>query len=103
MSPLPDSGSRWSNNDKKVYKTEVTLALIISEELKERPRGIPIPTLKALIRHRGERLLSTLREGPIGRLIPREEGELTSGDAQAGPDSGTEPTGDATDLLDPLG
>ncbi len=26
VSPLPDSGSRWSNNDLKVYKTEVTLA-----------------------------------------------------------------------------
>lgn len=25
VSPLPDSGSRWSNSNKKVYKTEVTL------------------------------------------------------------------------------
>lgn len=25
VSPLPDSGSRWSNNNKKVYKSEVTL------------------------------------------------------------------------------
>jgi polyhydroxyalkanoate synthesis repressor PhaR len=61
------------DNATKEDKTEVTLALIISEELKERPRGIPISTLKALIRHRGERLLTTLRDGPIGRLIPREE------------------------------
>lgn len=51
-------------------KTDVTLALIISEEMKTRPRGIPLATLKALIRHRGERLLSPLREGPMGRLIP---------------------------------
>jgi polyhydroxyalkanoate synthesis repressor PhaR len=62
------------DNQTKEDKTEATLALIISEELKERPRGIPLATLKALIRHRGERLLTTLREGPIGRLMPREDG-----------------------------
>ena len=28
----------------------------------------------ALIRHKGERILTQLREGPIGKLIPREEG-----------------------------
>lgn len=61
------------DNQTKEDKTEATLALIISEELKERPRGIPLATLKALIRHRGERLLSTLREGPMRRLIPRED------------------------------
>lgn len=82
------------DNRSKEDKTEVTLALIISEELKERPRGIPIPTLKALIRHRGERLLSTLREGPIGRLIPKEDGELASSEVAAGPgDADGEPNG----------
>ncbi len=63
------------DNATKEDKTDVTLALIISEELKARPRGIPLTTLKALIRHRGEKLLSQLREGPIGRLIPKEAGE----------------------------
>lgn len=63
------------DNATKEDKTEVTLALIISEELKERPRGVPLSTLKALIRHRGERLLTTLRDGPIGRLMPREEAD----------------------------
>ena len=62
------------DNATKEDKTDVTLALIISEELKARPRGIPLATLKALIRHRGEKLLSSLREGPIGRLIPKEPG-----------------------------
>lgn len=62
------------DNASKEDKTDVTLALIISEELKARPRGIPLTTLKALIRHRGEKLLSSLREGPIGRLIPKEGG-----------------------------
>jgi polyhydroxyalkanoate synthesis repressor PhaR len=61
------------DNSTKEDKTEVTLALIISEELKARPRGIPLATLKALIRNRGERILHTLRDGPIGRLIPKEE------------------------------
>lgn len=63
------------DNASKEDKTDVTLALIISEELREKPRAIPLSTLKALIRHKGERILTQLREGPIGKLIPREEGE----------------------------
>ncbi len=71
------------DNATKEDKTDVTLALIISEELKARPRGIPLATLKALIRQRGEKLMATLREGPIGRLIPKEEGgELETGSEQ---------------------
>lgn len=58
------------DNSTKEDKTEVTLALIISEELKTQPRSVPLGTLRELIHQRGERLLSTLREGPIGRLIP---------------------------------
>src|SRR6185503_574005 len=68
------------DNATKEDKTDVTLALIISEELKARPRGIPLTTLKALIRQRGEKLLSSLRDGPIGRFIPKEP---NSGDAEA--------------------
>jgi polyhydroxyalkanoate synthesis repressor PhaR len=60
------------DNATKEDKTDVTLALIISEELRNKPRAIPIPTLKALIRHRGEKILTQLREGPIGKLIPSE-------------------------------
>jgi polyhydroxyalkanoate synthesis repressor PhaR len=66
------------DNATKEDKTDVTLALIISEELKARPRGIPLQTLKALIRHRGEKLLSQLREGPFGRLITKEPGAAES-------------------------
>lgn len=65
------------DNATKEDKTDVTLALIISEELKAKPRGIPIATLKALIRQRGEKLMATLRDGPIGRLMPKEGEELT--------------------------
>lgn len=64
------------DNASKEDKTDVTLALIISEELRERPRAIPISTLKALIRHRGERILTQLREGPIGKFMPRDEGDV---------------------------
>jgi polyhydroxyalkanoate synthesis repressor PhaR len=62
------------DNSTKEDKTDVTLALIISEELRTKPRGIPLATLKALIRHRGERILTQLREGPIGKLMPIKDG-----------------------------
>lgn len=62
------------DNATKEDKTEVTLALIISEDLKSQPRSVPLGTLRDLIQERGERLLSQLREGPIGRLIPGGEG-----------------------------
>jgi polyhydroxyalkanoate synthesis repressor PhaR len=58
------------DNATKEDKTDVTLALIISEELRTKPRGIPLSTLKALIRNKGERILTQLREGPIGKLMP---------------------------------
>jgi len=65
------------DNATKEDKTDVTLAPIISEELRNKPRAIPIATLRALIRHRGERIMTQLREGPIGKLIPpgKDEGE----------------------------
>jgi polyhydroxyalkanoate synthesis repressor PhaR len=62
------------DNATKEDKTDVTLALIISEELRTKPRGIPLSTLKALIRNKGERILTQLREGPIGKLMPIKEG-----------------------------
>ena len=62
------------DNATKEDKTDVTLALIISEELRTKPRAIPLSTLKALVRHGGERLLNQLRTGPIGKLIPKEPG-----------------------------
>jgi polyhydroxyalkanoate synthesis repressor PhaR len=73
------------DNATKEDKTDVTLALIISEELRNKPRAIPIPTLKALIRHRGEKLLTQLREGPIGKLIPPGEGGPSGSSPPAAP------------------
>ncbi len=63
------------DNATKEDKTEVTLALIISEDLKSQPRSVPLGTLRDLIQERGGRLLSQLREGPIGRLIPGVTGD----------------------------
>src|SRR4030095_15810312 len=59
------------DNATKEDKTEVTLALIISEDLKAQPRSVPLGTLRDLIQERGERLLNTLRDGPIGGPLSR--------------------------------
>jgi len=74
------------DNASKEDKTDVTLALIISEELKARPRAIPLATLKALIRHRGGKLLTQLRESPIGRLMPRDDHAREDGAGDPGLD-----------------
>jgi polyhydroxyalkanoate synthesis repressor PhaR len=58
------------DNKTKEDKTEVTLALILSEDLRAQPRSVPLGALRGLIQERGGRWLSSLREGPIGRLIP---------------------------------
>ena len=58
------------DNNSKEDLTEITLAQIIYEEQKARSRYVPLQTLKELIHSRTEKVLSDLREGPIGRLIP---------------------------------
>ena len=58
------------DNNSKADLTEVTLAQIIYEEQKAHSRNVPLQTLKALIHQRTEQVLTELREGPIGRLIP---------------------------------
>jgi len=63
------------DNNSKEDLTEVTLAQIIYEEQKAHSRNVPIQTLKALIHQRTEQVLTELREGPIGRLIPGRAGE----------------------------
>lgn len=75
------------DNATKEDKTDVTLALIISEELKARPRGIPLATLRALIRQRSEKILTHLRENPIRRLMSKEQAaeEAAEGVVEAQP------------------
>jgi hypothetical protein len=51
---------------------------------------VPLGTLRELIHQRGEKLLTQLREGPIGRLIPALEGKHedgSEGGSPSGPDS----------------
>lgn len=55
------------DNNTKEDLTEVTLAQIIYEEQKANSKSVPLQTLKEL--------LSGLREGPIGKLIPGTRGE----------------------------
>lgn len=68
------------DNNTKDDLTEVTLAQIIFEEQKANQKSLPLQTLKDLIHQRTEKALSSLREGPIGRLIPggSEEAEESS-------------------------
>ena len=60
------------DNNTKDDLTEVTLAQIIYEEKKANSRAVPLQTLKDLIHQRTEKVLSDLRETPIGRLIPKK-------------------------------
>ena len=70
------------DNNTKEDLTEVTLAQIIYEEQKQKAsssRNVPLQTLKDLIHQRTEKVLSDLREGPIGRLIPGAKNEAPAG------------------------
>jgi len=78
------------DNATKEDKTEATLALILSEELKAKPRSIPLGTLRELLQQHREKFLSQLREGPIGKLIPGGEAK----DAKVA-ESASEPAEDA--------
>lgn len=76
------------DNKTKEDKTEVTLALILSEDLRAQPRSVPLGALRDLIQERGGKWLTSLREGPIGRLIPggsSAESETEAEEAAAPP------------------
>ena len=60
------------DNATKDDLTEVTLAQIIYEEQKQHSRSVPLQTLRDLIHQRGEKLMTQLRETPLGRLLPHE-------------------------------
>ena len=63
------------DNATKDDLTEVTLAQIIYEEQKQHSRSVPLQTLRDLIHQRSEKLITQLREGPLGRLLPHEKDE----------------------------
>jgi len=70
------------DNKTKEDKTEVTLALILSEDLKAQPRSVPLSALRDLIQERGGRLLNQLREGTLGRLIAPGAASDTPGETK---------------------
>lgn len=83
------------DNNTKDDLTEVTLAQIIFEEQKANQKSLPLQTLKDLIHQRTEKALSSLRDGPIGRLIPGgsgEEGEEPTPPSSPAPVAAAKPT-----------
>jgi polyhydroxyalkanoate synthesis repressor PhaR len=74
------------DNNTKDDLTEVTLAQIIYEEQKARSRSVPLQTLKEILHQRTEKVLSDLREGPIGRLIPGARAEGAPAEKEAKPE-----------------
>lgn len=67
---------RIIDNTTKEDLTNVTLAQIIYEEEKKADSKVAsVGTLRNLIQQSGEKLMDTLRGGPVGKLIPRREGE----------------------------
>ena len=67
---------RIIDNRTKENLTSITLAQIIyeSEKSAEESSRQGVKTLRDFIQVGGERLMAHLREGPVGRLIPRPEG-----------------------------
>jgi polyhydroxyalkanoate synthesis repressor PhaR len=67
------------DNASKDDLTEVILAQVLVEEQKGK-KSVPIQALRDLLHERTEGVLTSLREGPIGRLIPtkRDKDEQTA-------------------------
>jgi polyhydroxyalkanoate synthesis repressor PhaR len=80
------------DNNTKDDLTEVTLAQIIFEEQKAKSRSVPLQTLKEILHQRTEKVLSDLREGPIGRLIPGPRPEGAEKEVAAKPEAARTPS-----------
>ena len=71
------------DNTTKEDLTRVTLAQILYEEEKKgavESRAASAGTLRELIQQSGERLMSSLRGGPVGKLIPRKDEDAEEGE-----------------------
>jgi polyhydroxyalkanoate synthesis repressor PhaR len=64
---------RIIDNKTKEDLTEVTLAQILYEEQKQEGLAQPAGTLRSLIQKSGERLMTSLRDTRMGRLVQRNE------------------------------
>jgi len=68
------------DNTTKEDLTNITLAQIVYEEERKsgeeaRKTSPTMSTLRGLIQQSGERIMTTLRDGPVGKLIARREDE----------------------------
>ncbi len=84
---------RIIDNRTKEDLTDVTLAQIIYEEQKEGKRTAwSVRTLQRLVREGGDRLMTSLRESPVAKLVARgaEDGEASERTASE-PTEPTEP------------
>jgi polyhydroxyalkanoate synthesis repressor PhaR len=80
---------RIIDNRTKEDLTDVTLAQIIYEEQKEGKRTAwSVRTLQRLVREGGDRLMTSLRESPVGKLVTRpEEGDEEAKAAEPAPEA----------------
>lgn len=95
------------DNNTKEDLTNVTLAQIIYEEEKKgEPAPASIKNLRSLIQSGGERLMHSLRDGPLGKLVTRREDDdegaaedRAGGSGSAGSRSVVGPAKEALDQL----
>lgn len=64
---------RIIDNNTKDDLTRVTLAQIVYEEERKQSRAQPLTAFKEMLSASGERLITTLRESPVGALITRAD------------------------------
>jgi polyhydroxyalkanoate synthesis repressor PhaR len=76
---------RIIDNNSKEDLTSVTLAQILYEEERKQSRALPLGALKDLIHTSGEKIMSTLREGPMGKFIGGRERTSDAPDGVAAP------------------
>lgn len=93
------------DNNTKEDLTNVTLAQIIYEEEKKGEHApASIKKLRSLIQSGGERIMHSLRDGPLGKLVTRREEEDGEGgdEARAAGAGSRSVVGPAKDALDQL-
>jgi polyhydroxyalkanoate synthesis repressor PhaR len=66
---------RIIDNNSKEDLTSVTLAQILYEEERKQSRALPLAALKDLIHTSGEKIITSLRESPVGKFIGPKAGE----------------------------
>ena len=83
---------RIIDNATKEDLTRMTLAQILYEEERKQSRALPIAALKELIHTSSERIIETLKDTPVGKLIARG--------GEAAPEPAPEPTTAAPSRFD---